>query len=121
MKLLPRSVLVALACLGVCCSAPVSAQRAPTDASRPPPEETTVRHSPRSVTVRGRVVDDLGAPIAGASIEISTEHSHRAGPVTDANGEFSVSVPATPAVRLVASHPDYGLQYTDMTRSDWSR
>jgi protocatechuate 3,4-dioxygenase beta subunit len=77
--------------------------------------------SPRNVVVRGRVVDDLGAPIAGASITVSTELSHRDGPVTDANGEFSVTVPETPAVRLVASHPDFGLQYTDMTSSDWSR
>jgi len=93
---------LALAALCVCCSAPSAAQS-------------------HAVTVRGRVVDESGAPIAGASVEISSETSHGTALVTDANGAFVVTVPASRAVRLAASHPDYGLQYTDMFWNAWSR
>ncbi len=74
---------------------------------------------PRTVVVH--VVDEAGAPIAGAELTASTETSHRVAGVTDARGELTVSVPSGVAVRLAASHPDYGLQYTDMRWTAWSR
>ena len=85
------------------------------------PTPSAAQPSSRTVTVRGTVVDDAGAPIAGATIEISNETSRRRGPLTDEQGAFVVTVPRASSVRLVASHPDYGLQHTDMLFDGWSR
>jgi len=103
MTLLRPSPLLALATACMCTSTPLLAAQSHT------------------VTVRGRVVDEAGAPISGATIEVSSETSHRTPLVTDEHGAFVVSVPASQAVRLAASHPDYGLQYTDMAWNAWAR
>lgn len=74
---------------------------------------------PRTLVVH--VVDEVGTPVVGAELSASTETRRRVAGATDANGELVVSVPSGVAVRLAASHPDYGLQHTDMNWTAWSR
>lgn len=73
------------------------------------------------VTVQGRVLDESGAPIAGATVHVSSETHHYADLTTDADGRFTATVRPTPALRLAAEHPSYGEQWTDMRWSGWSR
>lgn len=84
-------------------------------------EGTDTSASPSTIVVHGRVVDELGAPIAGASVAISTERSHQHAATTNGAGEFTAVVPESVPVRLAAQHPDYGLQHTDMSWQGWSR
>lgn len=141
-----RPLLLALACLGVCCGSPSA--ETPNAASGPapstvvaveveePPAPTVVTADPPAssvppphalvmrgglVVVTGRVVDEAGSPIAGATVRVSSEEYTRDDCTTDANGAFETTVPPTPALRLAASHPDYGEQWTDMGWQGWSR
>jgi len=70
-------------------------------------------------TVTGRVVDEAGAPIAGATVETLSNDNVRAEATADANGRFSVAVPPGPYVYVSAAHPDYGLQWTDYQWTGW--
>ena len=132
-KAVARCLLVTLASLCACSGSPEARPSASASAS-PSASATPTRSPPLddvppllvvprgSVGVRGRVVDEAGAPIAGAAVSVSTEASHDYPDVlTDANGAFTTVVRATPALRLAASHPDYGLQWTDMEWRAWSR
>jgi hypothetical protein len=60
-----------------------------------------VRVESATVTVRGRVTDAQGAAVSGASVSVP---ALAARTVTDANGSYTLSVPATSAtVQVVAS------------------
>lgn len=71
-------------------------------------------------TVRGRVVDEQGAPIAGASLRLLTESGREASGVTDATGSFSIGIAPAPSVHVMAAHPDFGEQWTDYELRGWS-
>lgn len=69
--------------------------------------------------VTGRVVDEAGDPIAGATIQTTSNGGARSETTADARGWFSVAVPPGPHVYLAAAHPDYGLQWTDYQWNGW--
>jgi len=69
--------------------------------------------------ITGRVVDEAGAPIAGATIQTMSDGSDRSETTADARGAFSVAVPPGPYVYVAAAHPDYGQQWTDYQWSGW--
>src|SRR6185369_13039426 len=48
--------------------------------------------------IKGRVTDDAGAPIVGASVQAQGE---KKGTITDKNGDFTLSVAGTGNVTLV--------------------
>ncbi len=73
------------------------------------------------IAVRGRVVDEAGAPIAGATISVSSETDHYADLTSAADGTFVAIVRPTSALRLAAAHPSYGTQWADMDWRGWSR
>ncbi len=60
----------------------------------------------RDVTVTGQVIDDRGLPLAGVSVMVKGTTT---GTTTDANGNFTISVPNTNAV-LVFSFVGYNEQ-----------
>ncbi|HEX6534780.1 MAG TPA: carboxypeptidase regulatory-like domain-containing protein [Gemmatimonadaceae bacterium] len=45
--------------------------------------------------VAGRVTDERGAPVAGASVVVSSQESARAFATTDARGEYAITLPDT--------------------------
>lgn len=63
-----------------------------------------VSHAQRTVT--GRVMDDKGTPVAGASVQIKNSQS---GTVTNDEGRFSINVPASGKI-LVISAVNMGTQ-----------
>ena len=82
--------------------------------------EHTLRVAFGVATVRGRVVDEQGAPIAGASLRLLTESGREANAVTDAHGAFSVGIAPAPSVHVMATHRDFGEQWTDYEQNGWS-
>ena len=59
----------------------------------------------QSQTVTGRVVDESGRPVAGASVQV---RGNKVGTATDASGAFTIKVPANAKSLSVTS-----LNYTD--------
>jgi len=52
-------------------------------------------------SVTGKVLDDKGAPVAGASVVQKTNRKN--GTSTDANGSFTLSVPNSSTVLVISS------------------
>lgn len=73
------------------------------------------------IRVGGRVVDENGAGIAGAQVQLSSEGPEQARATTDARGRFEAEVRPTPHLRLAASHPDFGEQWTDYEWTGWAQ
>ncbi|WP_162618569.1 TonB-dependent receptor [Pedobacter yulinensis] len=67
--------------------------------------EAAVRHpaAPKQTDIRGKVVDDQGAPLIGATVRV--KNSTRVA-ITDANGSFQLSA-VSPADVLVVSYTGY--------------
>lgn len=67
----------------------------PVAAAAPEPEEEVVapvvEEAPRMVTLAGRVLNEVGKPLAGATIFLK---GSRRGTSTDANGNYTLEVPA---------------------------
>src|SRR3982751_1693815 len=57
-------------------------------------------------TVTGKIIDEQGRPVAGASVIVK---GSKAGTATDANGDFKLSAPAT-AASVIISYIGYGTQ-----------
>lgn len=85
---------------------------------------------PARVAVSGRVTDEAGVGVAGASVQLHDQEQLRSArnpivAVTDDNGRFSASMLPTSRVLLAASHPDFGQQWADLAgltapASQWS-
>ncbi|MCB9595232.1 MAG: carboxypeptidase regulatory-like domain-containing protein [Sandaracinaceae bacterium] len=83
--------------------------------------EHDVRAAFGDTAIRGRVVDEAGQPVAGATVQLMTEAEHEATTTTDASGAFSLAAPPAPHVLIRVSHPDYGDQGTDREWRGWIR
>lgn len=66
-------------------------------------------------TIKGKVTDDAGAPIAGVSV---LSKGVKKGTQTDKNGEFTLVVTSTKAVDLVISSVGYGTKLVTVTNTD---
>lgn len=69
----------------------------------------------QSKTIKGKVTDENGAPIAGVSI---IAKNAKKGTQSDKEGNFSVTVPATGTVDLVFSSVGYGSKIVSVTGTD---
>ncbi|HLP39076.1 TonB-dependent receptor [Lacibacter sp.] len=65
-----------------------------------PAANVTKESPPADITVKGKVTDDSGTPLQGASVNVKGTGK---GVNTDANGEFSISVPDNSSMILVIS------------------
>ena len=67
------------------------------------------------LTVSGHVRDETGRPVAGAEVELRdlAEQWMALSTTTGRDGAFSATVPATPRLWIIASHADFGLQWTE--------
>lgn len=65
-----------------------------------PTANATKESPPEDVTVKGKVTDESGAPLQGASVNVKGTGK---GVNTDANGEFTISVPDNSSMILVIS------------------
>ena len=71
----------------------------------------------RGGMIRGRLVDDAGSPVTGARISIRPMDAPRPAVPLALNGSGEFRVPAGPGyVRVLISHPRYGLFRTDLQR-----
>src|SRR5215831_13835406 len=55
-------------------------------------------------TIKGKVSDETGAPISAANVTVK---GAKQGTQTNADGNFSLSVPGTGKVTLIISHTSY--------------
>jgi hypothetical protein len=70
-------------------------------------------------TIAGRVVDDHGTPVAGASIRVLDEDGRTVRAMTDPGGGFEIDVEPAPHVHVMAEHPSFGEQATDHEWDGW--
>ena len=72
------------------------------------------------VAVSGHVRDETGHPVAGAEVRLRDllDKWMPVSTTTDRNGAFSANVPATPRLWIIASHADFGLQWTQGVSPD---
>ncbi len=78
----------------------------------PEKEVITSETPPANITIKGKVTDDTGAPLAGASILIKGTNK---GVGTDVNGEFTITVPENSSMILVISY--IGMQVKEVNVS----
>lgn len=131
-----RDALVSLAVIALATGLLVSACRGAVDPERPgatsvPPDlaATDLPVAPSEpgplqgaalATVSGWVRDEAGGPVAGAQVRVRDQVQGKdTFSTSDAAGAFSLQVPATPRLWVVASHWDFGVQWSDPVA--WSR
>ena len=68
--------------------------------------------NPDNRLVAGHVRDESGAAIRGAQVECPLPSGSKLSTLTDDGGAFSLDIPATRQVSIIASHPDFGVQWT---------
>src|SRR5262249_3627532 len=72
-----------------------------------------------ATTVRGRVVDDAGAPIVNARVAVISDAIGKPTVLTGADGRFELRVSGNAAgTRLSVSKPGYGRQQIGLTSGD---
>lgn len=83
----------------------------------------TFQGAPAQVIVSGHVADEAGKPVPGAEVQLTSPLVKERVPVlTNASGAFSIAVPPVSRVAIVASHPEFGRQFTggfDAAGASW--
>ena len=87
-----KGLIVAMIALGLCGFMPQMGHAAQT--------HTTVEQTPVKVTLKGKIVDEAGKPLIGASVFLKNT---TIGTATNKNGEFLLSVPNEQFVLVVTS------------------
>jgi Carboxypeptidase regulatory-like domain len=109
MRMLPWAAAGALL-VSACSGSPTR----PSQAIPPPPTPAAPAPVPAApVNVTGRVVDENGVGLAGATVALRTSDPMRATGQTDASGRYAITLPATAYFWGTADKPGYETTFRD--------